>query len=204
MTARTLLAALTVVLTLSLAGCNTSTADGSIPPTTIVPNTSQPECELQIELPATLNLETGGGYAKIRIKNVGCAPVTLVMPGDGSLSRKRTPIVGWSFLPVDSKDRQPRQPPHFAVARCGNINRLSPEEVFALKPGDGRDLDQWLPFSQPLSPGRYRVVLYYSNVPGMKWSGISLGQHDDAAMRRLKRSTPISLVSNEVQVEITK
>ena len=116
----------------------------------------------------------------------------------------RTPIVGWSFLPVDSKDRQPRQPPHLAVARCGNINRLRPEEVFDLKSGDGRDLDQWLPFSQPLSPGRYRVVLYYSNVPDMKWSGISLGQHDDAAIRHLKRSTPISLVSNEVQVEITK
>jgi len=29
-----------------------------------------------------------------------------------------------------------------------------------------------------------------------------LGKHDSAAMRQVKRSTPISLVSNEVIVEI--
>jgi hypothetical protein len=44
--------------------------------------------------------------------------------------------------------------------------------------------------------------MYYENIPGMKWSGLVMGGHDKGAMRRVRNSTPVSLVSNEVEVEI--
>jgi hypothetical protein len=53
-----------------------------------------------------------------------------------------------------------------------------------------------------MKPGKYRVRMYYENIPGMKWSGLVMGGHDKGAMRRVRNSTPVSLVSNEVEVEI--
>lgn len=207
MVVRILAAVLTVISALSLSGCHANTADGSLPPTTHLPPTPPPECDLLLQLPPTIKLNSSDGYAKICIENTGRTPVTLVMPENVSRFRMRNPIVSWSFLPLTSKQTHPRQPPPpVGVGRCGNINRLNPEELFVLQPGEKKDLEQWISLGnlQPLTPGRYRAVIYYSNNPNMKWSGIPLGQHDPATMDRVKRSTLISLVSNEVQVEITR
>lgn len=202
MVVRILGAALAVVFTLLMTGCNTGSAGDPTPPLPIDPNAPPPECELKLELPATIKQSTQA-RAKIRINNTGRVPVTLVMPGDGSESRWRTPVVGWSFLPVDSMERHTIQPPR-VLGRCGNINRLSPAEVFVLKPGDGKDLVQWVGFPYSLSPGKYRAVFFYSNIPRLKWSGVPLGEHDQASMKRIKRSTFVALESNEVLVEITE
>lgn len=209
MAARILSPVSIAVFALLLTGCDTSRAEpganivsragGSDQGAGSVANSSTAKCELRLELPLKAKALS---HAKVRITNVGDTPVTLVMPGDGSDCRWRTPIVAWSFLPVDSKDQHPKEPPRCGGARCGNINPLKADEVFALNPGDRKDLNKWIGFPFALSPGKYRAVFYYSNVPDLKWSGLPLGNHHEDAMRRIERSTPISLVSNEVQVEI--
>jgi hypothetical protein len=167
------------------------------------PPASDSACELLLKLPSKISKKKTHGCAKVEIRNVGKDPVTLVMPGDGSHYRRRTPVVGWSCLPMDSKDQHSQELPPSRGGSCGNINPLKPEEVFVLEPGDFRELE-WIGFPYWLSLGKYRMAFYYSNVPNLKWGGLPLGAHDEDAMRRIKGSTPISLVSNEVYVEITE
>lgn len=160
-------------------------------------------CDLRLEFTETSNTTTRFP-AKVRLKNLGKSDLTLVMPGDGSSFQWRTPIVGWSFLPADSKEEHPRQPPRRRDLRCGNINPLKPDDVFTLKPGETKELTQWIAYPYRLLPGKYRVVFYHSNVPELEWSGVPLGKHDADAMRRIRHSTPIALVSNEVLLEIAE
>lgn len=163
----------------------------------------KPQCELRLELGT--KMEIGKGEAKIQLRNVGNTPMTLVMPGDGSDCGWRTPIIGWSVLPVDSDDDHPPTPPRQGVGRCGNINSLKAEEVFTLRPGQSKTLGPWarLP-TYNLKPGKYRVVVYYKNDPKLKWSGLPLGPHDQKAMQRIGESTPVNLVSNEQIIELVE
>ena len=157
----------------------------------------------KLDLPAVIN-RTEPEQITFRLCNNGKGPVTLVMPGDGSDSSWRTPVVGWSFLPVGSGKPHPTHPKNGVLGRCGNINTLEPHEIFVLRPGDGKDLKHWIGCSQLPPAGTYRVVFFYSNLPRMKWSGLpSIEGHDPAAMARVQESTPVSLVSNEVVVEIS-
>ena len=190
-----------------LTGCATSQADqksvqGISQTKQVQLPSPETSCELRLELPPVIR-NTATDQALIRLTNVGSAPVTLVKPGDGSDCRWRTPVIGWSVLPVDSLEQHPKEPPRRGGARCGNINRLEADEIFVLQPGEEQVLKDWIAFPYRTPPGIYRVVFYYSNVPEMKWSGLPLGNHDEEAMQRLRSSTPLSLVSNEVQVEIT-
>ena len=194
MVVRILTVALAIASMLPMTGCEKSQADPRVP--------AQPaECELRIEVPAKIK-QDAHGQIKVRINNVGSVPVKLVMPGDGSAVSWRTPIIKWSLTRLDPPDSNDAPPLGFSGGRCGNINRLDPREVFTLNPGESRELSQWVNLPYGMPPGKYRAVFHYSNVPDMKWQGVSLGKHDKAAMRLVKRSTPISLVSNEVIVEI--
>jgi hypothetical protein len=59
------------------------------------------------------------------ITNKGSAPVTLVLPGDGSESGWRTPVVGFSSIKVGKdKPKHPADVPRYRGGRCGNINAL--------------------------------------------------------------------------------
>ena len=158
-------------------------------------------CELRIELPDQIKRSAVGDY-KIQIHNVGAVRVTLVQPGDGSASGRRTPLVGWSLLAVDSEEKHPAIPPARGGGRCGNTNPLQPDELFVLKPGETKNLYQPIDFLRSAAPGKYRVVFYYTNVPDLPAAGIALSQHDRGTLERLRHSTPMALVSNEVQVEI--
>lgn len=168
-----------------------------------ISNVDAANCELRLELPAKIAKKTDGD-AKVHIKNAGKSDLTLVMPGDGSDCYWRTPVVGWSFLSYDLKGQHPIEPLRRGGARCGNINALKSDEVFTLKPGETKVFNHWINFPYDLSPGKYRVVFYYSNIPQLKWSGIPLGKHDADAMIRVTQSTGIALVSNEVQLEVTE
>lgn len=158
------------------------------------------ECELRIKLPAQMRLDDQE-QAVLYIKNLGTDPVTLVAPGDGSIAGWRTPTLHWSFLPSDSWDSHSAATALGINGRCGNINSLEPEEVFQLAPGEEKELASWLLFTDNVKPGNYRVRLYYNNIPDMEWEGLTMG-HDPKAMQRVKNSTPVSLLSNEVEVEV--
>jgi hypothetical protein len=159
--------------------------------------------ELKIKLPEVIR-QKGNNELEITIHNVGSIPATFVMPGDGSECRWRTPLIGWSCIPVGSDQKHPKKPAEIKMARCGNINPLKANEVFSVQPGGATKLNEWAYFPYQLPPGKYRVVFYYTNQPEIAWQGLPLGNHDEKEMRRVKKSTPVSLVSNEVVVEVTQ
>jgi hypothetical protein len=138
----------------------------------------------------------------ITISNRGSNSVTLVEPGDGSENAWRTPVIGWSVLPVNSPEKHPDTPAPWSGARCGNINPFRLSEVFSLEPGKEKQFEPWDDYSLFDKPGKYRVVLYYSNIPDMKTKGAPLGDHEKGAVERIKASTPCKLISNEVIVEV--
>jgi hypothetical protein len=137
-----------------------------------------------------------------QIHNTGGQPVTLVHPGDGSLSGWRTPIVGWSVRHVGANELSDKGPG--GGRRCGNINALEWDEVFRLSPGETATLSEWAGLYAPDKPGIYTVRMSYSNRPGLAWSGVPLGVHNPLAMTRIKLSTECDLVSNEVQLTVTE
>jgi hypothetical protein len=137
------------------------------------------------------------------ISNQGKMPVTLVVPGDGSESAWRTPVIGWSAINVANEAaRHPKTPPLYQGGRCGNINRLKREEVFVLAPGQTKKLNEWVGFPQLAEPGTYSVVFFYVNEPDRKWRGLPLGQHDPEAMKQVQKSHQCSMVSNELRLVV--
>jgi hypothetical protein len=164
----------------------------------------------------------------VTVVNRGQQDVLLVQPGDGSDCGWRTPIVEWVVNGkvdgatqgvIDKKTpnrasgdslatRSPLQPAclgeGFArAARCGNINSLKPDEVFVLKPGAQVKFDGWIGAARlPAETGTVKVAVRYFHIPALQWKGVSLGEHDPAAMDRIRRSAPVTLESNIVEIAI--
>jgi hypothetical protein len=128
----------------------------------------------------------------VEVVNTSDKEITLVKPGDGSDCGWRTPVIAWAVEGV-----RPTR-----LARCGNINALKADEVFALKPGQRAPLGDWVGFPTLPGPGKYKVRFRYENKPGQKWMGEPLGRHDAAAMARVRGSTPAAAESNVVEVEL--
>jgi hypothetical protein len=163
--------------------------------------------------PATLELHISAKEASLilgqqphitaTIINKGKASVTLVLPGDGSECGWRTPLVGFSSVKIDKGNaRHPATVPQEYGSRCGNINSLKRDEVFTLAPGQSKDLPDWVGNPRFPEPGTYSVVFYYANDPERKWRGVPLGQHDPEAMKRVQKSYPCLLVSNELKLRV--
>jgi hypothetical protein len=150
--------------------------------------------KLRIELRATSpKIKIGAPYVEpfsAELVNDDTAPVTVVLPGDGSESGWRTPIVRWD------------PPVQTTGPRCGNINRLKPEEVVTLAPGKRLPLKDWLGGPAIGGPGKYKVTLELENVPDLKWTGEPLGVHDPAAMKKVGSSSRFKVLSNVVEVEV--
>jgi hypothetical protein len=127
----------------------------------------------------------------ILLVNRGKQEVVLVQPGDGSECGWRTPLIEWS------------QGDSFGGARwCGNINALTAEEVFTLKPGESQRLCSSVGIPLLAGPGRYRVAVRYINTPELSWSGVPLSEHDRAALQAVHRSAKVSAVSNAVEIVV--
>jgi hypothetical protein len=127
---------------------------------------------------------------EVSLVNHGSQGVVLVEPGDGSDCGWRTPVVEWSGKPWQQS------------GRCGNINPLQAEEVFSLRPGESRQLSGWVGEPYLSGPGRYRVSVRYTNRPDHKWRGIPLDDHDATAMSEVRRSTPVTAVSNTIEIVV--
>jgi hypothetical protein len=160
---------------------------------------------LELHISAKETSLTQGEQPQIHatITNKGAAPVTLVLPGDGSESGWRTPLVGFSSVKAGrGKPKHPAEVPLYRGGRCGNVNPLKGDEVFSLAPGQSKDLGDWVGSPRLAEPGTYGVVLYYANDPGLKWRGVPLGRHDADAMRQVARSYKCLLVSNELRLTV--
>jgi hypothetical protein len=189
----------TIILTFSLTGAGLRSPD--------------PLQNRQQAAPTTLNLHITAKDASLTlgqqpqitasITNTGKPPVTLVLPGDGSESGWRTPLVGFSSRKMDKdKPKHPAAVPLYRGGRCGNINALKSNEVFTLAPGKSKDLSDWIGFPQFTEPGTYSVVFYYANDPALKWRGVPLGKHDPDAMKRVEKSHECLLISNELKLTV--
>jgi hypothetical protein len=174
---------------------------------------AEPLRDRQEAAPATLDLRLTAKEASVilgqqpqitaTITNKGDAPVTLVLPGDGSESGWRTPLVGFSSVKVaKDKPKHPATVPLYRGGRCGNVNALKGSEVFTLGPEKSQDLQEWIGSPQFTEPGSYSVVFYYSNDPGLKWRGVPLGRHDPDALKRVEQSHKCLLVSNELMLTV--
>src|SRR5204863_5930322 len=100
-----------------------------------------------------------GDYPRfvVTVSNYGPNSVTLVEPGDGSDCAWRTPVVGWSILPVSvTGQKHPSTPSLFKGRDCGNINSLRLSEVFSLKSGEAHRFDSWIGHPRFEKPGKYR------------------------------------------------
>ena len=155
------------------------------------PGAKSPTPGLRIELKATKVQTPAGEQLRFSadLVNDDKVAVTVVLPGDGSESGWRTPIVRWN-------------PPVGTGPRCGNINRLKPEEVITLAPGKRVPLGEWIGNPGIGAPGKHKVTLELENVPDLKWTGEPLGEHDPATMKKVRSSSPFKAVSNVVEVEV--
>ncbi len=129
--------------------------------------------------------------------NRGTLPVLIVQPGDGSRVGWRTPHLRWEVR--DAATNELVEEP--GGGRCGNMNTIALEKMVTLAPGERCELHDW--FGPPHLPagGTYRITLRYDNDPAAELRGLS-GPHPPDALRLLRRSTPISVVSTPVKVTV--
>lgn len=159
-------------------------------------------CRIELQIPAQVSDSRNETY-RLTIHNDGSETVHLMQPGDGSFSGWRTPVIGWSILPLNSEERHPTTLPPDERGRCGNQNPYGPNEVFTLRPGQSQILIPWT--GNPghgLAPGKYRLVFYYENDPSIGFSGSSLSQHDLQTLVHSRYTTPLTLRSREVELEL--
>ena len=115
--------------------------------------------------------------------NRGAKEVILVEPGDGSEFGERTPLIEWSGN-------------SFSGVMCATISPLKESEVFVLEPGHRRAFPRPLECPPFFSPGRYKISMRYTNIPGHSCRG----NPEPAALEKVRRSTEISAVSNSVEI----
>lgn len=156
-------------------------------------------------LTSTPILKVGENPAiSLYITNYGTETVTLVMPGDGSESGWRTPVVWSSTLEAGDLRPHSNTPDFTRISRCGNMNSLKWDEVFRLAPRESKEIGEWVWLPPFRKPGSYRVKIYYVNQPSLIWRRWELGPHNPIAMWRVKNSTETNLSSNEVLFTVTE
>ena len=171
-------------LALGVLSCSPSEEDAPIQPATGDPK----ELSLLLEVESAVITADETPKFKARLTNNGDEPVTVVLPGDGSLLGWRTPIVRWNPSRESERD-------------CGNINALKPHEVIELAAGASVELP-WIGWPNLGDSGKHHVRLELEHIPELQWSGIPLGEHHAATMTRLRQIPAFNIVSNEVEVEV--
>ena len=112
-----------------------------------------PEPKLRIELKTDTPVVKAGESPRFSAEliNDGEQPVAVVLPGDGSESAWRTPVVKWD------------PPPPVPGMRCGMFSRLKATDVALLEPGSRTTLE-WIDHPA-LRSGKNTVSLEIENVP---------------------------------------
>jgi hypothetical protein len=160
--------------------------------------------DLVLTIEPLTNAIHAGDYPRFvaTVSNHGSNSVTLVELGDGSLDKWRTPFVGWPALSADVKKRPHPKAPVPQGRACGNINPIKLSEIFLLKPGEQKRFNAWIDCQMPGTPGRYRLVFYYENIPDLEILGIPLGSHENGALYEIRKSTQCRLVSYEIVIDV--
>ncbi len=135
-----------------------------------------------------------GKRFKLLLKNEGTSAVRLVMPGDGSESGWRTPILTWSAT-QGTKPIAVRFGRHDAM-----MNRIEASEIFSLAPGASRELGEWV-LAPSLPAGAYELRLTYRNDPGLT-SGKTAANASDEVKHLIADTTPCEATTNSVLAKL--
>ena len=186
------------------------------------PEAAESGLELRLTTP-TSKVKRGQNVRwELTIVNRGKQEMTLVQPGDGSDCGWRTPIIEWLVngkingaieepekVSSDTPVRKPELQPACltgrmqGIARCGNINHLSAQEIVVLKPGQKVTMNSWMGAPDLRNEkGPFKVSVRYFNIPDLKWKGIPLGDHDSKAMDQVKQSNRVALESNVLEIVV--
>lgn len=144
---------------------------------------------------------------KVSINNFTKDTFKIVLPGDGSIGGRRTPIVRWSVIKLGENKVHPDTFPELDenyLGFCGNMNGAKMSEIVRLRPGFGVSVSNWA--GNPIIPrevGKYSVKFYYKNIPDLTWGGI--GYQNPEVLEIIRNETKeIILLSNELIFEVKK
>ncbi|MCA9588309.1 MAG: hypothetical protein KC657_23465 [Myxococcales bacterium] len=149
-------------------------------------------CGLQAKVKA---VSTPGGDQTfaLTLTNAGKAPVSLVVPGDGSEVGWRTPVISWSVTTPKGAPVAER-----GGGRCGMMNRIEASEIFTLAPGASRTIGMWV--APPnVAPGTYNVQLRYRNDPSI---GARKGNADPAVVAKIAASSACDVTTPTIRVTL--
>ena len=118
------------------------------------------------------------------------APVTIVVPGDGSEAGMRTPHTRWEITDPGTGENK-----GIGWIGCGTINSMRPEEIVTLQPGQRRSFVYWKAVPPP---GRYRVVVHYDNDP--TWGDAAAPATPILAL--IRRSDRLVLTSKAIEITV--
>lgn len=122
-------------------------------------------CDLQ----ATVKMGKGPEGSKrytLTLKNAGTAPLSLVVPGDGSEVGWRAPVLEWSATSDGRPVEQLESP------GCGMMNAIQADEIFTLAPGASKAMTDWI-HGPTYAPGSYEVRLRYINDPKREFGKVT-------------------------------
>jgi hypothetical protein len=172
------------VLALSIilaAAADQGTSRPSSSPATHDPNL---RIELKTDMPVIKDGERPRFSAELI--NDGAQVVSIVLPGDGSESAWRTPVVRWD------------PPPPIPGSRCGNFSRAKPSDIVVLESGKRVTLE-WIGHPS-LRAGKNRVSLELQNLPELN---VRRFQEPEEPVPKEILATPrFTAKSNVVEVEV--
>ena len=143
----------------------------------------------------------GAFLPNVTLTNRGKADALLLRQGDGSEVGWRSPAIGWGVVNELHPGEMPTKPNYRYVRMCGNINLLTEDEFYTLKPGESTTFEPRMGDAMLFRTGSNRVSFFYRSDPNMEL-------HDDwrsmspALLKRLRSITPLDLKSNEVFVQV--
>jgi hypothetical protein len=137
---------------------------------------------------------------KLSIVNRGVAPVFITRPQFHSGHPDCAPQTGVSVIRSnidDVKKEHPKLPPCRYPCPHGEA-APKPLPLIKIGPGESYNVTAEMPDLWPSRfaiPGRYRLVVYYFNLPANSWFRETEGYRD---------STPCRLISNEVELLVVE
>ncbi len=154
-----------------------------------------PDCGLRLRLTPPRRTVHAGQPVEVvaTLLNESSQPVTLVMPGDGSIEAQRTPIVSWVLEPAVA----------LPMRHCTTIGALRAGEVFTLPAGGAKDLGGWANLWPIPRPGTFRATMTYTNAPEAQWL-FAPSSHDPEEMRRVRASDLCSVRSNVIELVVKR
>jgi hypothetical protein len=165
-----------LVVAIALSACSSLAAPLPVPPRPVL------AIELTCSTPTISPGQEGAFVA--HLINKGGKPITVLLPGDGSESRRRTPMVRWS-------------PAMNTAGCCSIMSPLKPADVIELASGQRVKLG-WIGWPTFTEVGLHKVSLELEHVPTMefRYGG------DRGALKKARETAPFKITSNVVEVRI--